>query len=119
MSSFAIVRSFAGEGGSLAEIVLRLVFLLTAVIGMALEVALLRKLYQRDHLSQVLATFALILIADEVVRMIWGPQALQLNLTNVIKLRSIFLTKNFAHGRSNTNFGSVLNFSLCNLIWLY
>jgi branched-chain amino acid transport system permease protein len=44
----------------------------TAVIGMLLEITLLRTLYQRDHLSQVLATFALILIINEVVRIIWG-----------------------------------------------
>jgi branched-chain amino acid transport system permease protein len=44
----------------------------TAVVGMLLEVSVLRTLYQRDHLSQVLATFALILIINEVVRMIWG-----------------------------------------------
>ncbi|GAB1393749.1 branched-chain amino acid ABC transporter permease [Rhodocyclaceae bacterium] len=50
-----------------------------AVIGLLLEVALMRRLYQRDHLSQVLATFALILIANELVRMIWGPQPLMLN----------------------------------------
>jgi len=55
----------------------------TAVVGMALEATLLRTLYARDHLSQVLATFALILILNESVRMIWGsdlalspPQAL-------------------------------------------
>jgi len=50
-----------------------------ALIGLLLEVFLLRRLYQRDHLSQVLATFALILIANELVRMIWGPQPLMLN----------------------------------------
>lgn len=50
-----------------------------ALIGLLLEVTLLRRLYQRDHLSQVLATFALILIANELVRMIWGPQPLMLN----------------------------------------
>ena len=44
----------------------------TAVVGMALEITVLRTLYERDHLSQVLATFALILIINEVVRMIWG-----------------------------------------------
>ena len=43
-----------------------------AVIGMLLEVSVLRTLYARDHLSQVLATFALILIINELVRMIWG-----------------------------------------------
>jgi branched-chain amino acid transport system permease protein len=46
---------------------------LTAVFGMALEAGLLRTLYARDHLSQVLATFALILILNEAVRIIWGP----------------------------------------------
>lgn len=60
-----------------------LAVLLTAVFGMLLEASLLRTLYARDHLSQVLATFALILILNESVRMVWGsdlalsaPQAL-------------------------------------------
>ena len=43
-----------------------------AVVGMLLEVTVLRTLYARDHLSQVLATFALILVINELVRMIWG-----------------------------------------------
>ena len=47
----------------------------TAVLGMVLEVTLLRTLYARDHLSQVLATFALILILNEAVRIIWGTDA--------------------------------------------
>jgi len=45
----------------------------TAAIGMLLEVSVLRTLYTRDHLSQVLATFALILIFNEAVRIVWGP----------------------------------------------
>ncbi len=44
----------------------------TAAIGMLLEVSILRRLYTRDHMSQVLATFALILICNEAVRIIWG-----------------------------------------------
>lgn len=52
----------------------------TAVVGILLEVSLLRRLYQRDHLHQVLATFGLILMANEAVRMIWGPEALSLNM---------------------------------------
>jgi branched-chain amino acid transport system permease protein len=51
----------------------------TAVIGVVLEVTLLRRLYRRDHLHQVLATFALILMSNEAVRMIWGPTALALD----------------------------------------
>lgn len=48
---------------------------ITAVIGMLLEMSLLRVLYTRDHLSQVLATFALVLIINEVVRLVWGTDA--------------------------------------------
>ena len=47
----------------------------TALLGMALEVSVLRTLYARDHLSQVLATFALILILNEAVRLVWGSDA--------------------------------------------
>jgi branched-chain amino acid transport system permease protein len=45
---------------------------LTAGVGMVLEVTLLRTLYARDHLSQVLATFALILILNDGVKMVFG-----------------------------------------------
>jgi branched-chain amino acid transport system permease protein len=42
----------------------------TAAVGMALEAGLLRRLYERDHLSQ--ARTAPILIANDLVRMIWA-----------------------------------------------
>jgi branched-chain amino acid transport system permease protein len=41
--------------------------------------SLLRRLYARDHLAQVLATFAVILIANELVRIVWGSQPVLLN----------------------------------------
>jgi branched-chain amino acid transport system permease protein len=49
---------------------------LTIIIGMVIEVIVLRRLYDRDHLDQVLATFALILFFNELARIVWGPQAL-------------------------------------------
>ena len=51
----------------------------TALTGAVLEVLVFRRLYQRDHMSQVLATFALILIFNEAARILWGPQPLMLN----------------------------------------
>jgi len=51
----------------------------TALVGVALEMSLLRRLYGRDHLTQVLATFAIILIANEAVRIAWGSQPILLN----------------------------------------
>jgi branched-chain amino acid transport system permease protein len=58
---------------------LPLAVLATALVGLLLEVALIRHLYARDHLTQVLATFAVILIADDLVKMIWGPAPMLLN----------------------------------------
>ena len=56
-----------------------LVALLAAVVGAAItgvlmEAAVIRRLYQRDHLDQVLATFGLVLMANQGVQMIWGSQ---------------------------------------------
>jgi len=48
----------------------------TALAGMLVEVVILRKLYDRDHLDQVLATFGLIFFFNELTRMIWGRQPL-------------------------------------------
>jgi len=52
---------------------------LTALIGAALEVTVLRTLYERQHLDQVLATFGLILFFNELVRIVWGPSAVFLS----------------------------------------
>ena len=50
------------------------------LIGIIIEVAVIRKLYQRDHLDQVLATFALILILSEATSWISGPAPLYLSI---------------------------------------
>ena len=52
----------------------------TVLVGMALEVIALRRLYGRDHLDHVLGTFGLILFFNELVRIVWGPAGLTLRL---------------------------------------
>ncbi|GHC43670.1 branched-chain amino acid ABC transporter permease [Alcaligenes pakistanensis] len=52
----------------------------TALVGIALEILILRKLVTRDHLAQVLGTYAVILIANDAVKMIWGPTPVMLNM---------------------------------------
>ncbi len=51
-----------------------------ALAGILIEVIVIRRLYQRDHLDQVLATFGLILFINEAVTMIWGRTPLFLNV---------------------------------------
>ena len=53
---------------------------LTALIASLMEWLVLKRLYERDHLDQVLATFGLILFFNELVRIIWGPGALYIDM---------------------------------------
>jgi branched-chain amino acid transport system permease protein len=46
------------------------------VFGLILEYVIFRRLYDRSHLDQVLATFGLVMIVTEGVRMIWGAAPL-------------------------------------------
>ncbi|MCX7251728.1 MAG: branched-chain amino acid ABC transporter permease [Burkholderiales bacterium] len=50
------------------------------IVGMALEWVAVSRLYRRDHLDHVLATFGLVLFFNEVVRMIWGAQPMFVSL---------------------------------------
>ncbi len=56
----------------------------TALVGMAVEVLTLRTLYSRDHLDQVLVTFGLILFFNELTKIVWGPQALFLDVPDAL-----------------------------------
>ncbi|MFN7633901.1 MAG: branched-chain amino acid ABC transporter permease [Acetobacteraceae bacterium] len=51
-----------------------------AATGMAIEYVMLRRLYARDHLDQVLATFGLILFFNQGITMLFGRQPLFVNL---------------------------------------
>jgi len=50
--------------------------------GVLIEILAMRHLYHRDHLDQVLATFGIILTANEATKIVFGPQALFLNPPN-------------------------------------
>jgi branched-chain amino acid transport system permease protein len=45
-------------------------------LGIAVDAVCVRKLYDRDHLAQVLATFGLTLFFNEAVRIIWGASGI-------------------------------------------
>ena len=51
-----------------------------ALAGAIVEMTIIRKLYNRDHLDQVLATFALILIFSEGTRWVFGSFPLYLDV---------------------------------------
>src|SRR5688572_18866562 len=51
-----------------------------ALLGVLLELTVVRALYRRDHLDQVLATFGLILVIDTLAHLIWGPEGVSIAL---------------------------------------
>ncbi len=56
-----------------------------AAAGALIEVTIVRRLYERDHLDQVLATFALILILSEGTRWLFGSFPLYLDIPPLLQ----------------------------------
>ena len=52
--------------------------------GLLLEIVVFRRLYERDHLDQMLATFGLILFLNQAVKTIWGAEPLSVPLPDVL-----------------------------------
>lgn len=54
------------------------------LVGLLLDRFALTKLYERDHLDQVLATFGLILFFNELIRIIWGPSSVFMQVPDAL-----------------------------------
>ena len=55
-----------------------------AIAGLIVEIVVIRRLYSRDHLDQVLATFALILMFSEGTRYLFGSFPLYLDTPEIL-----------------------------------
>ena len=67
--------------------------LLSVLLGLALEWLLFRHFYQRDHLDQVLLTFGLIYIFEELRSILWGDDVHGVTIPDLLSA-SIPLTDN-------------------------
>ena len=56
----------------------------STLVGIVVELGVMRRLYERDHLDQVLATFALILIFNELTVLLFGRQPVFLQLPDML-----------------------------------
>jgi branched-chain amino acid transport system permease protein len=72
-----------GTGGFFAALVLAP--LVVALISLLAERALLSRLYERDHLMLLLFTFALTLIFEELVKIVWGSEYRSLSLPSILQ----------------------------------
>ena len=82
--SLYMVGAFAAAGAAAATgsfvVALMAALAAAAAAGALIEMLVIRRLYERDHLDQVLATFALILILSEGTRWLFGSFPLYLDV---------------------------------------
>ncbi|MEJ8839864.1 branched-chain amino acid ABC transporter permease [Ramlibacter sp. AN1133] len=70
VATYGMTHSFvAAAAGAVAGV---------AAVAAALEVLVMRQLYERDHLDQVLASFGLLLLLTEAAPMLWGRASLEM-----------------------------------------
>ena len=72
--AFTLTEYFSGALGFWGGIVAAA--LIVAAVGVLVEMALLRRIYHAPELFQLLATFGLTLMVQDLVVMIWGPSDL-------------------------------------------
>jgi branched-chain amino acid transport system permease protein len=58
--------------------------LISGLAGFIIEIVVIRRLYKRDHLDQVLATFGLILFTNELMTILFGRTPLFHNVPDVL-----------------------------------
>lgn len=75
--AYIAARVHEGSGSFVGAVVVAVAA--TVLLAFLLELLIVRKLYARDHLAQVIATFGVILIADDAVKAVWGPSPLMAN----------------------------------------
>lgn len=78
IGAFLAAAAFARTGSFLLALLIAVPA--TALAGALLEAAVLRRFYHRGHLDQVLVTFGLIMVLNEITRMIWGSVPVPLPL---------------------------------------
>lgn len=58
---------------------------MVAMIGMAIEASLLRRLYNRDPILTLLFTFGLAIVVEQSIRLIWGATGLPFGIPNFLR----------------------------------
>ena len=75
-----VLTQYVGFGGALV-----LSPVLVGLLGIAFERYLLRRFYQSDPILGLLLTFGLAMIAEQIIRMIWGSSPLAYSIPSALK----------------------------------
>jgi branched-chain amino acid transport system permease protein len=82
LGAYLAVAFYGLAGSFLLALVLTLAA--TLAFALALEVLVFSRLYGRDHLDQLMATFGIILFLDQGVKLVWGAAPLSLPIPDAL-----------------------------------
>jgi branched-chain amino acid transport system permease protein len=82
LGAYLAVMFYGLTGSFLASVVLAP--LASLLFGLLLEILVFRHLYDRDHLEQVLATFGIIMLCNQGVKLVWGAAPLNLPIPELL-----------------------------------
>jgi branched-chain amino acid transport system permease protein len=70
---------------------------IAGLVGVAIELALIRRVYDKEPLISLIVTFALALLLEAIIRMVWGSGGQPFNppefLNGIIRIGPVLLTK--------------------------
>ncbi len=76
MTASAVGQWFAGSDSAWLYLLLPIGAVLAAAVGAVMEPTLLRPFYRRPEEYQLLVTFGILMILEDVMRFVWGPYPL-------------------------------------------
>ena len=82
LGAYLAVTFYALTGQFLLATVLALAAAL--IFGLLLEILVFRRLYDRDHLDHVIATFGIIIFLNHGVKLVWGSAPLSLPIPDLL-----------------------------------
>lgn len=87
-----------------------------AVVGLVMEVTIIRPLYERDPLYQIPVTFGAIIVLTEFIRLIWGGSVQSFPIPGIVSGTVTFLSIDFSIYRI---FILILGGFFIFLLWLF
>lgn len=76
--AFTLTQSLSGAIGFWAALLIAPT--IVSIVGGVVEIGLLRRIYDKEHLLQILLTYALIFVFNDLIKMIWGVSLRMVNL---------------------------------------
>jgi len=82
LGAYLAVMAYGFTGNFFLSVLLAL--LASLLFGLVLELLVFRHLYGRDHLEQVLATFGIIMLLNQGVKLLWGAAPLNMPIPDLL-----------------------------------